>query len=52
MTLYTICLTRDITESSVVEVEAHALALDPADDVTFHVDDSCEGVYVSWMEEE
>ena len=58
MTLYTICLARDITESAVVEVdaqnedEARDKALDLADDVTFHADDSCEGVYVSWMQEE
>ena len=58
MTLYTVCLTRDITESAVVEVEAHnedearATALDLAGEVTFHADDLCEGVYVSWMEEE
>ena len=58
MTLYTICLSRDITESAVVVVEAQNddeardKALDLADDVTFHADDSCEGVYVSWMKEE
>ena len=58
MTLYVICLTRDITESAVVEVEAHNedeardKALDLASDVTFHADDLCEGVYVSWMKEE
>ena len=58
MTLYTICLARDITESAVVEVEAQnedearATALDLVSDVTFHADDLCEGVYVSWMKEE
>ena len=58
MTLYTICLARDITESAVVEVEAQnedearEKALELADDVTFHADDSCGGVYVSWMQEE
>ena len=58
MTLYTVCLTRDITESAVVEVEAQNedeardKALDMAGEVTFHADDLCEGVYVSWMQEE
>ena len=58
MTLYTICLARAITESAVVEVEAQNeddardKALDLAGDVTFHADESCEGVYVSWMKEE
>ena len=58
MTLYVICLTRDITESAVVEVEAQNedeardLAMNLAGEVTFHADDLCEGVYVSWMEEE
>ena len=58
MTLYTVCLTRDITESAVVEVEAQnedearEKALELADAVTFHDDDLCEGVYVSWMQEE
>ena len=58
MTLYVVCLARDITESAVVEVEAQnedearEKALELADDVTFHADDSCEGVYVSWMQED
>ena len=58
MTLYTVCLTRDITESAVVVVlakdedEARDLAVGMAGEVTFHADDLCEGVYVSWMEEE
>ena len=58
MTLYTTCLAHDITESAVVEVEAQnevearATALDMAGEVTFHADDLCEGVYVSWMKEE
>ena len=60
MKTYTVCLTRDITESAVVEVEVEAQnedeardeALELASDVTFHADDLCEGVYVSWMEEE
>ena len=58
MTLYTVRLTRDITESAVVVVlakdedEARDKALDMAGEVTFHADDLCEGVYVSWMEEE
>lgn len=58
MTLYTVCLTRDITESAVVVVqakdedEARDLAVGMAGEVTFTADDLCEGVYVSWMEEE
>ena len=58
MTLYTVCLARDITESAVVEVEAQnedearKKALDMAGDVEFTDDGCCEGVYVSWMEEE
>ena len=58
MKTFKVCLTRDIRESAVVEVEAQNedeardKALELADDVTFHVDDLCEGVYVSWMEEE
>ena len=58
MKTFSVCLTRDITESAVVEVEAQNedeaqdKALDMAGDVTFRADDFCEGVYVSWMEEE
>ena len=58
MKTFSVCLTRDITESAVVEVEAQNedeardKALDMAGEVTFHADDLCEGVYVSWMEEE
>jgi hypothetical protein len=58
MKTFTVCLSRDITESAVVEVQAldedaardAAMAL--AGDVIFRADDRCEGVYVSWMEEE
>ena len=58
MKTFSVCLTRDITESAVVEVEAQNedeardKALDMAGEVTFHADDLCEGVYVSWMQEE
>lgn len=58
MKTFSVCLTRDITESAVVEVEAQNedeardKALDMAGEVTFTADDLCEGVYVSWMEEE
>ena len=58
MKTFSVCLSRDITESAVVEVEAqnddeaHDKALDMAGDVTFHADDFCKGVYVSWMREE
>ena len=58
MTIYTICLARDITESAMVEVEAKNedeacdKALDMAGDVEFTYDGYCEGVYVDWVEEE
>ena len=58
MKTFKVCLTRDITESAVVEVqaqnedEARDLAMNLAGEVTFYTDDLCEGVYVSWMEEE
>lgn len=58
MKTFSVCLTRDITESAVVVVEAQNedeardLAVGMAGEVTFHADDLCEGVYVSWMEEE
>ena len=58
MKTFKVCLTRDITESAVVEVEAQNedeardLALDMAGDVDFTYDECCEGVYVDWMEEE
>ena len=61
MKTFKVCLTRDITESAVVEVqakdedEARDKALDMAGEVDFAEDfaanDSCEGVYVSWAEE-
>ena len=50
MRTFSVCLTRDITESAVVEVEAQNedeardKALDMAGEVTFHADDLCEGV--------
>ena len=58
MKTFSVCLTRDITESAVVEVrakdedEARDKALDMVGDVEFTDDGCCEGVYVSWMEEE
>ena len=58
MKTFKVCLTRDITESAVVEVEAQNedeardLALDMAGDVEFTDNGCCEGVYVSWMEVE
>lgn len=57
MKTYTVCLSRDITESAVVLVEAtnedvaHEKAMSMASEVDFAADDRCEGVYVSWMEE-
>ena len=58
MKTFSVCLMRDITESAVVVVlakdedEARYLAVGMAGEVTFTADDLCEGVYVSWMEEE
>ena len=56
MTIYTVCLTRDITESAEVQAqnedEARDKALDMVGDVEFTDDGCCDGVYVSWMEEE
>lgn len=57
MKTFNVCLTRDIRESAVVEVqakdeyEARDKALDMVGDVEFTDDGCCDGVYVSWMEE-
>ena len=58
MKTFKVCLSRDIPESAVVEVEAQNedeacdKALDMAGDVEFTYDGCCEGVYVDWVEEE